>query len=179
MSVTWLIAALALVGPKSVHDADVELWPMTLQQATRIALDNSESARVIAFAAEGVPIGGFEPALAEQDDAAPEKRVAGARGMRARLANIVIARRNADTSIARLKSDAMATVSLVEELYWSLCQAHAALLYAPIGPPAWLTKYSTMPWPISCPAAMSGTKPPTSRRGFSSLISTWWNGCRM
>jgi hypothetical protein len=34
---------------------------MTLQQAMRIGLDNSEIVRVIAFGAQGIPIGGFEP----------------------------------------------------------------------------------------------------------------------
>ena len=34
---------------------------MTLQEAIRIGLDNSEIVRVIAFGAQGIPIGGFEP----------------------------------------------------------------------------------------------------------------------
>ena len=34
---------------------------MTLQQAIQIGLDNSEVVRVIAFGAQGIPIGGFEP----------------------------------------------------------------------------------------------------------------------
>ncbi len=34
---------------------------MTLQQAIQIGLDNSEIVRVIAFGAQGIPIGGFEP----------------------------------------------------------------------------------------------------------------------
>ncbi len=36
-------------------------WPMTLQQSIQIGLDNSEIVRVIAFGAQGIPIGGFEP----------------------------------------------------------------------------------------------------------------------
>ena len=38
-----------------------EVWPMTLPEAIRIGLDNSEIVRVIAFGAQGIPIGGFEP----------------------------------------------------------------------------------------------------------------------
>ena len=34
---------------------------MKLQEAIRIGLDNSEIVRVIAFGAQGIPIGGFEP----------------------------------------------------------------------------------------------------------------------
>ena len=34
---------------------------MTLQDSIRIGLDNSEIVRVIAFGAQGIPIGGFEP----------------------------------------------------------------------------------------------------------------------
>ncbi len=48
--------------PRTTNDPEAqELWPMTLQQAIRIGLDNSEVVRVIAFGAQGIPIGGFEP----------------------------------------------------------------------------------------------------------------------
>jgi hypothetical protein len=49
-------------APRNLDDAEApETWPMTLHEATRIALDNSEIVRVIAFGSQGVPIGGFEP----------------------------------------------------------------------------------------------------------------------
>jgi outer membrane protein TolC len=38
-----------------------EVWRMTLQEAIRIGLDNSEVVRVIALGAQGIPVGGFEP----------------------------------------------------------------------------------------------------------------------
>jgi outer membrane protein TolC len=38
-----------------------EIWEMTLQDAIKIGLDNSEVVRVIALGAQGIPIGGFEP----------------------------------------------------------------------------------------------------------------------
>jgi outer membrane protein TolC len=38
-----------------------EVWRMTLQDAIRIGLDNSEVVRVIALGAQGIPVGGFEP----------------------------------------------------------------------------------------------------------------------
>jgi outer membrane protein TolC len=48
--------------PRTTNDPEAqEVWPMTLQQAIRIGLDNSEVVRVIAFGAQGIPIGGFEP----------------------------------------------------------------------------------------------------------------------
>ena len=48
--------------PRTTNDPEAqEVWPMTLQQAIRIGLDNSEIVRVIAFGAQGIPIGGFEP----------------------------------------------------------------------------------------------------------------------
>jgi outer membrane protein TolC len=51
-----------LVKPRTTNDPEAqEIWPMTLQQAIRIGLDNSEIVRVIAFGAQGIPIGGFEP----------------------------------------------------------------------------------------------------------------------
>ena len=48
--------------PRTTNDPEAqEIWPMTLQEAIRIGLDNSEVVRVIAFGAQGIPIGGFEP----------------------------------------------------------------------------------------------------------------------
>src|SRR5690349_8064721 len=38
-----------------------EVWEMTLQDAIRIGLENSEVVRVIALGAQGIPVGGFEP----------------------------------------------------------------------------------------------------------------------
>jgi outer membrane protein TolC len=40
-----------------------EAWPMTLPEAIRIGLDNSEILRVIAFGTQGIPIAGVEPPL--------------------------------------------------------------------------------------------------------------------
>jgi len=51
-----------LAKPRTTNDPEAqEVLPMTLQQAIRIGLDNSEIVRVIAFGAQGIPIGGFEP----------------------------------------------------------------------------------------------------------------------
>jgi outer membrane protein TolC len=48
--------------PRTTNDPEAaEVWPMTLQSAIQIGLDNSEIVRVIAFGAQGIPIGGFEP----------------------------------------------------------------------------------------------------------------------
>jgi outer membrane protein TolC len=51
-----------IARPRTTNDPEAqEIWPMTLQQAIQIGLDNSEIVRVIAFGAQGIPIGGFEP----------------------------------------------------------------------------------------------------------------------
>jgi outer membrane protein TolC len=48
--------------PRTTNDPEAaEVWPLTLQQAIQIGLDNSEVVRVIAFGAQGIPVGGFEP----------------------------------------------------------------------------------------------------------------------
>ncbi|MGZ3386376.1 MAG: TolC family protein, partial [Isosphaeraceae bacterium] len=48
--------------PRTTNDPEAEeIWPMTLQEAIRIGLDNSEIVRVIPFGAQGIPVGGFEP----------------------------------------------------------------------------------------------------------------------
>ena len=48
--------------PRTTNDPEAEeLWPMTLQEAIRIGLDNAEVVRVINLGAQGIPIEGFEP----------------------------------------------------------------------------------------------------------------------
>jgi outer membrane protein TolC len=39
----------------------LEPWPMTLQEAIQIGMDNSEVIRVISLGAQGIPVSGFEP----------------------------------------------------------------------------------------------------------------------
>ncbi len=51
-----------IAKPRTTNDPEAdEIWPMTLQEAIRIGLDNSEVVRVISFGAQGIPVGGFEP----------------------------------------------------------------------------------------------------------------------
>ncbi|MGC8638911.1 MAG: TolC family protein, partial [Isosphaeraceae bacterium] len=48
--------------PRTTEEPEAdELWPMTLQEAIRIGLDNAEVVRVINLGAQGIPIEGFEP----------------------------------------------------------------------------------------------------------------------
>jgi outer membrane protein TolC len=62
LSATMPLQTPRLSKPRTTNDPEAqEIWPMTLQQSIRIGLDNSEVVRVIAFGAQGIPIGGFEP----------------------------------------------------------------------------------------------------------------------
>jgi outer membrane protein TolC len=48
--------------PRTTNDPEArEIWPLSLQEAIRISLDNSEVVRVISLGAQGIPVGGFEP----------------------------------------------------------------------------------------------------------------------
>ena len=48
--------------PRTTSNPEAEQqWRMTLQEAIRIGLENSEVVRVIALGAQGIPVGGFEP----------------------------------------------------------------------------------------------------------------------
>ena len=50
------------VAPRTLENPErEETWEMTLEEAIRIGLDNSEVVRVIPFGAQGIPISGFEP----------------------------------------------------------------------------------------------------------------------
>jgi RNA polymerase sigma factor (sigma-70 family) len=97
-----------------------ESWPMSLREAVRIALDNSPIVRVIAFGAQGIPIGGFEPgplrtATSGVTHGDPDP------------AQIVIAPLNADVDPLRFKAELMAEVRSVEQQYWNLSVAHVQL----------------------------------------------------
>src|SRR5262245_19884015 len=51
-----------LAKARTTNDPEAQdVLPVTLQEAIRIGLDNSEVVRVIAFGAQGIPVGGFEP----------------------------------------------------------------------------------------------------------------------
>ena len=66
--------------PRTTNDPEAqEIWPMTLQEAIRIGLDNSEMVRVIAFGAQGIPIGGFEPTPLEYRVRRGRRQLAGCR----------------------------------------------------------------------------------------------------
>ncbi len=104
-----------------------ETWPMTLQEAIRIGLDNSEIVRVIAFGAEGIPIGGFYPLPVNGDATQPGMRAGPAAGQKANRAPIVIARLDADASVWRFQAEVMAHLRSIEQVYWTLAQVHVQL----------------------------------------------------
>ena len=59
---TLPMAMPKMAKPRTTNDPEAqEIWPMTLQEAIKIGLDNSEVVRVISLGAQGIPIGGFEP----------------------------------------------------------------------------------------------------------------------
>ncbi|WP_406695320.1 TolC family protein [Singulisphaera sp. Ch08] len=48
--------------PRTTNDPEAqEIWELTLPDAIRVGLDNSEVVRVISLGAQGIPVGGFEP----------------------------------------------------------------------------------------------------------------------
>jgi len=136
-----------MTKPRTINDPQrQETWPMTLEQAIRIGLDNSEIVRVIAFGAQGIPIGGFEPtplipgAGAGVASALGCGTLEGAQGMtlsgqtagppvvpKSSIAPTVIARLYADSSIWRFKAEVMAHLRSIEQQYWNLTQAHVQL----------------------------------------------------
>jgi len=88
-----------------------EVWHLSLAEAIRIGLENSEVVRVITLG-PGVTVR-TEPA-------------AGA-GRMADRADLVIARLNADASIWNFKAAVMAHVRSVEQQYWALSQCQVNL----------------------------------------------------
>ena len=51
-----------IARPRTTETPEAEeIWHLTLQEAIKIGLDNSEVVRVISLGAQGIPLGGFEP----------------------------------------------------------------------------------------------------------------------
>jgi outer membrane protein TolC len=51
-----------IARPRTTENPEAdEIWHLTLPEAIRIGLDNSEVVRVISLGAQGIPLGGFEP----------------------------------------------------------------------------------------------------------------------
>ena len=108
--------------PRTVSDPEPkESWPLTLPDAIRIALDNSEVVRVISFGAQGIPVGGFEPTALKAGTPANDSQP------NPKSSPILIARLNADASEWRFKAELMAELRSVEQQYWSLAQTHVQL----------------------------------------------------
>ncbi len=56
------VAKPKMARPRTTDNPESdEIWPLTLQEALKIGLDNSEVVRVISLGAQGIPVGGFEP----------------------------------------------------------------------------------------------------------------------
>ena len=141
-----------------------EDWPMTLQAAIRIGLDNSEIVRVIAFGAQGIPIGSFEPL--------PPNPGAVTKPAKSNAAPIVIARLNADANPWRFKAEVMAELRSIEQQYWNLAQRTSSS-GAPTRRSAELrtsSNTSKPSWPRVVGPSPTRPRPPS---GWSSSISTW------
>ena len=121
LSSTLPVQLPRVAKPRKISEPEAaEAWPITLSEAIRIALDNnSEVVRVIAFGAQGIPIGGFEP-TALKVGTCPD-------GIKAGATPIVIAKLNADATFWRFKAEIMAEVRSVEQQYWNIAQAHVQL----------------------------------------------------
>ena len=102
---------------KAKADAQ-EVWHLTLPEAIRIGLENSEVVRVISLGAQGLPVVGLEPAPSNPGEVGVEPPAA---------PGIVIARLNADASIWNFKAAIMAHVRSIEQQYWALCHEQVTL----------------------------------------------------
>jgi outer membrane protein TolC len=123
MNLAWCMIALTLLGvddPKfgtpppsgvaavapEVKESEVkEPWRMDLATAIHIAFDNSENFRVVEFGVCG--LNDYFPLHTDGP--------------------ITIARLNADVPLMKFKADAIVLVRSVEQAYWNLAQAQAAV----------------------------------------------------
>jgi Outer membrane efflux protein len=95
-------------------DEPIEAWEMTLPEAIKIGLDNSEVIRVISQGARGIPLSNFHPNPPENLEPPADS-------------SLVIAPLNRDTSTWKFKADVMAHVRSIEQQYWELAHQHVVL----------------------------------------------------
>ncbi len=95
------------------EEAD-EIWNLTLPDAIKIGLDNSEVVRVISMGAQGIPLSNFDPNPPE--DVKPPAD-----------SSVLIARLNADASVWNFKAAIMAHVRSIEQQYWELSHQQVVL----------------------------------------------------
>jgi RNA polymerase sigma factor (sigma-70 family) len=103
-----------------------EPWRLSLREAIRIGLDTSECWRVIAWGAQAIPVGGFEPtplnAGTSGGVASSLRGTPGVNGMRCKIAPV-----NPAVDPQRFKAEVMAHLRSIEQQYWILAQAHVQL----------------------------------------------------
>jgi outer membrane protein TolC len=99
MLMTTLVTALSMLLADGPQTPAADVWPLTLRDAIRIGLENSEIIRVV-----------------------PEPARNGRAPVVANSAPIVIARLNADASFWNFKAEVMAHLRSIEQLYWALSQ---------------------------------------------------------
>jgi RNA polymerase sigma factor (sigma-70 family) len=105
-------------APRPTNRPDAgEVWPLTLDAAIRIALDNADFVRVVAFSDPSVPVGDVPSALAS----------AGGKKGKSRSARVIVQMLDADAFVWDFKAQIMAKLRAVEEQYWNLSQSHALL----------------------------------------------------
>jgi hypothetical protein len=101
--------------PTGVVDARAENnWPMTLQDALRIAIEHSDLVHVFALNDKEIPLDGFAPTPL---DARTEQ-------WNSRTARLAIGPANSDASVWGFKADVMVHVRSAEQKCWNVAQAH-------------------------------------------------------
>ncbi len=102
-----------------------ELWRMSLRQARRIALDNSESVRVIFNGEQNEVhiVGCFTSSEEEKQRLENFNR----RRTQAEVSSLLVEPVKANVNICAFKSEVKTLVRSVEQQYWTLAQAHHAL----------------------------------------------------
>jgi hypothetical protein len=125
MNLTWCVIALAAAGtafqtPTKAGEPR-EVWPMSLREAIRIALENSASVRVTFAGDRNSGVGCRFDRCEPVEDV--ERRP---RPLSASRTSIIVEPLDADSGIPRTKSEVMAIVRTVAGAYWHLAEAHAA-----------------------------------------------------
>ena len=136
MTLAWCVLALVIAGTDdrppaakkaadtaaSIADEAVEIWPLTERDTVGIAIEHSQSIHVIYAGHKNVVVPDCF-GLNDPDIGRGEKRPI---PDFANAGSIVVAPVDADTGIARTKSEIMALVRSVDTLYGNLAAAHAA-----------------------------------------------------
>src|SRR5262249_2694061 len=115
---THCCAVETVEGAPVAKEKEAETWPLTLAEAIRIGLDNSEAGRVVRLGGMGC-VGGQAPALNPiEPGVRPQPPIPSDLARCEGADSLLIARVDRQVPVTQFRSDVLAMVRSIHQQYW-------------------------------------------------------------